>query len=126
MWGKSSRPEASFKKGVPRNYEDSQENTCVGFSFLIFNPLVPGGNKWPYVLKKTCSLKRLRLRYFPVNFAKLLRTPFFIEHLRWMQLNRSSRPEVSRKKVSLEHFFLTEHLQWQLLFEHHLCPWYIP
>ena len=30
--------------------------------------------------------KRLRRRYFSVNFAKFLRTPVFIEHLRWLLL----------------------------------------
>ena len=31
-------------------------------------------------------LKRLQCRYFPVKFAKVLRTPFFTEHLRWLFL----------------------------------------
>ena len=30
--------------------------------------------------------KRLRDKSFPVNFAKLLRTLFFIEHLPWLHL----------------------------------------
>ena len=30
--------------------------------------------------------KRLWHRCFPVNFAKFLRTPFFIEHLEWLLL----------------------------------------
>ena len=36
----------------------------------------------------TLSKRRLwhRCRYFPVNFAKFLRTPFFTEHLRWLLL----------------------------------------
>ena len=50
---------------VSRN---SQENTCASISFLIR----------PATLFK----KRLRHRCFPVNFAKFLATPFFIEHLR--------------------------------------------
>ena len=29
--------------------------------------------------------KRLCHRCFPVNFAKFVRTPFFTEHLRWLQ-----------------------------------------
>ena len=31
--------------------------------------------------------KAKRYRYFPLNFTKFLRTPFFIEHLRWLLLN---------------------------------------
>ena len=39
--------------------------------------------------KEACSFitKRLWHRYFPVNFAKFLRTPFFIEHFWWLLLN---------------------------------------
>ena len=55
MWDKTSRPNVFSEKGVLRNQEDSQENTCVGVSFLIFNPLVPGGNKWSYILKKPAA-----------------------------------------------------------------------
>ena len=32
------------------------------------------------------SKKSLRHRCFPVNFAKFLRTSFFIEHIRWLLL----------------------------------------
>ena len=32
--------------------------------------------------------KRLQHRYFPVKFAKLLRTRSFTEHLRWLPVNR--------------------------------------
>ena len=37
---------------------------------------------------KDCNIikKRLRHRCFPVKFAKLLRTTFFTEHLRWLLL----------------------------------------
>ena len=34
----------------------------------------------------TLYKKRLQLRCFPDNFAKFLRGPFFIEHLRWLIL----------------------------------------
>ena len=37
----------------------------------------------------TLLKKRLWRGYFFVNFAKFLRTPFFIEHLRWMPLNKN-------------------------------------
>ena len=40
-----------------------------------------------YFIKK----ERLWHRCFPVNFAKFLRTTFFIEHLWWLLLNRIMR-----------------------------------
>ena len=61
---RSSHQRCSIKKDVLKNFADSQENTCAGFSgFSAF----PG----PATLFK----KRLWHRRFPVNFAKYLRTP---------------------------------------------------
>ena len=74
-------------------------------------------------------------RCFPVNFSKFSRTPFFIEHLRWLLLkakSRSSLQEVFCKKGVFENFanqgcfpvdfakfskthFFIEHLRWLLL-----------
>ena len=48
---------------------------------LVPEPLVNN------VAGQTLSKKRLRYRCFPVDFAKFLRTPFLIEHLRWLLLN---------------------------------------
>ena len=45
--------------------QNSQENTCDRVSFLI---------------------KLTLAQVFPVNFAKFLRTPFFIEYLWWLLL----------------------------------------
>ena len=53
--------------------QDSQENTCARVSFKKFADL----------RSVTLLKKRLWHSYFPVNFAKFLRTPFLIEHLRW-------------------------------------------
>ena len=41
---------------------------------------------WSHLLKRPATLlkKRLWHRRFPVNFVKFLRTPNFIEHLRWL------------------------------------------
>ena len=39
------------------------------------------------VLESLFSKKRLQDRYFPVKFAKFLKTPFFTELLRWLLLN---------------------------------------
>ena len=50
---------------------------CKG---LFFNRVV--GLRPATLLKK-----RLWHGYFPVNFAKFLRIPFYIEHLRWLFLN---------------------------------------
>ena len=52
----------------------SLENTCAGV-FLI--------------KLQACNFiqKKLQQRCFPAKFAKLLRTPFFIEHLRWLLLS---------------------------------------
>ena len=52
----------SKKKGVLKVIAKLAENTCVRFSF------------------STLFKKRLRYRCFPVNFAKILRTPFSREH----------------------------------------------
>ena len=51
-------PGCSVRKGVLRNLQNSQENTCAG--------LIPA----------TLFKKRLWLRCFLVKFAKFLRTPF--------------------------------------------------
>ena len=60
----------SLKKVFLKISQNSQENTCARDSFLIE----------PATLLK----KDLWYRYFPVNFAKFLRTLFFREHLRWL------------------------------------------
>ena len=52
-------------------WQNSQENTCAGVSLIIKLQAQPA----------TSLKKRLRHRYFPVNFAKFLGTPFTIEHL---------------------------------------------
>ena len=57
----------SVKKVFLEILSNSQENTWARVSFLI-----------------SC---RLWHRCFPVNFAKFLRTPFFMEHLWWLLLN---------------------------------------
>ena len=56
--------------------QNSPENTCTGVSFLIKLQAAPA----------TLLKKRFRYRCFPVNFAKILKTRFFIEHLRWLLL----------------------------------------
>ena len=62
----------SVKKVFLEIWQNSQENTCGRASFSI---------KLQALLKE-----RLWRRCFPVNFAKFLRPPFLIEHLRWLLL----------------------------------------
>ena len=64
----------SVKKVFLEILQNSQENTCARDSFLIKLQARPA----------TLLKKSLWHRCFPVNFAKLLRTPFFIEHLWWL------------------------------------------
>ena len=40
--------------------------------------------------------KRLQYRYFPMKFAKFLRTPFFTEHLWWLLLSALKKYIFSR------------------------------
>ena len=39
-----------------------------------------------FLLKKDCIKKRLQYACFPMKYAKILRTSFFIEHLQWLLL----------------------------------------
>ena len=60
-------PELLCKKVILEISRNSQENTCARDSFLI---KLQGG-------PATLSKKSLWHMYFPINFAKFLRTPFF-------------------------------------------------
>ena len=62
---------SSVKNMFLKMSQNSQENTCVGVSFFMVS---------------LCKVAGLRLRHscFLLNFAKFLRTHFFIEHLRWL------------------------------------------
>ena len=69
---KSSRPEMFCKKDVLKNLAKFTGNTCARVFFFK---------------------KRLWHRCFSVNFAKFLRTPFFIEHL-WRLLREKNNVKV--------------------------------
>ena len=58
----------SVKKVFLKILQNSQENTCARVSFRVAG-LMPG----------TLLKKRLWQRFFSVNFAKILRTPFLTE-----------------------------------------------
>ena len=63
------------EKGVLRNFTKfTIKHRCQS---LFFN--------------KTLLKKRLYHRCFPVNFVKFLRTPFYIEHLWWLLLDRPTQ-----------------------------------
>ena len=65
--GKTAPAGVLQKKLFLRIYQNLQENTCPRVSLLIIFSLLK---------------KRLWHWYFPVNFVKCLRTPFFTEYLR--------------------------------------------
>ena len=66
------------KKGVLRNFAKfTGKHLCQSLFFNNVEALRPA----------TLLKKRLWHRCFPVNCAKFLRTPFFIEHLWWLLVN---------------------------------------
>ena len=75
----SSLPEVFFKKRVLSNFEIfTGKHLCQS----LFFSRVAG-------LKKSflaCNFIRFWHRFFPVNFAKFVRTSFLIENLRWLLL----------------------------------------
>ena len=74
---RSSHRRRSAKKVVLRSFAKFiGKQLCQS---LFFNKVA--GLRLATVLKK-----RLWHRCFPLNFAKFLRTPFFIENLRWLLL----------------------------------------
>ena len=69
---RSSRQMCSMRKGVLRNFTKfTGKHLCQS---LFFNKVA--GLRFAPLLRK-----RLWGRFFPVNFAKFLRTPFRIEHV---------------------------------------------
>ena len=71
---RSSHREVFCKKGALRNLAKFTEK-------YLWQSLFEVSIKLQALLKK-----RLWRRCFPVNFAKFQRTPFLIEHLRWLIL----------------------------------------
>ena len=95
-WKKSrSRPEVFCQKGFLKISQNSQESTCTGVFFIGVTDL----SLFCKTKVNGCFLKpRLLLNWieqfpefqsddvFLVNFAKILRTIFFTERLRWLPL----------------------------------------
>ena len=74
---RSSHRKCSVKKGALRNFAKfTGKQLCQSLFF----------NKVAGLRPATLLKKRLWHRCFPVNFAKFLRTPFLVEHLRWLLL----------------------------------------
>ena len=68
----------SYRKGVIKNFVKTTGKKLRRSLFF---------NKVACLSPATLLKKRLRQRCFPVNFPKLLRTPFYTEHLRWLLLS---------------------------------------
>ena len=77
----------SAKKVFLEISQNSQENTCAS---LYFNK----------VAGLTLSKQRL-WQYFPVTFAKFLRTLFLTEHLRWLLLYKIIKASINTILVTL-------------------------
>ena len=78
-------PGGVLKKGVLENFAKCTGKHLCQSLFL---------NKVAGLRPATLLKERLWHRSFPVNFAKFLRTPYFIEHLWWLF---QSCPESFRK-----------------------------
>ena len=74
---RSSRPEVFCEKDVLRNFAKFTEVHLRQSLFL---------NKIAGLIACKFVKKRLLHRWFPVNFAKLLKISFFTEHLWWLLL----------------------------------------
>ena len=96
MTSRKQPPEVFSEKCVLKNFA-KQLNICVKVSFLIMLQARPAA-----LLKK-----RPWQRCFPVNFAKLLRTPFLIEDLRWVLLTGET---INTKAEKLKHLTANDKL----------------
>ena len=69
---RSSRPEVFCEKGVLRNFEKTQENTCARVSFLIS------------CRAEACNFikKEALAQVFSCEFYEISKNIFFTEHLR--------------------------------------------
>ena len=83
-----------YKKPKPFSFYMWLGKQAEIFEFLKINKNLPFFSKaviWRSSVKKVdlelYFKKRLQHRYFPVNFVKFLRTPFFTEHLPWLLLS---------------------------------------
>ena len=95
---RSIGPKMFCKKSVLKNFAKlTGKQLC---QVLFFNKVA--GLRPPTLLKK-----RLWPRCFPVNFAKFLRAPFFIEHHRWLIPSSNTAIHVMSTKSSF-HFGISQ------------------
>ena len=74
---RSSHPDVFCNKGVLKNFRKFKEkNLCWSLYFTNIAGLRPA----------TLLKKRHRHRFFPVNFANVIRTPIYIEQFLWLFL----------------------------------------
>ena len=74
---RSSHPEVFCKTGVLRNFANfTGKHLCQNLFF----------NKVASLRPPTLLRKRFWHTYFPLNFVKFLRRPFYTEHLWWVLL----------------------------------------
>ena len=91
---RSSTPEVFCKEGALRNFAKfTIKHLCHSLFF----------NKVAGVRPATLLKKRPWHRYFPVNFAKFLRTPFPTEHLRSLLLDIITKYEKRQKYLPIMH-----------------------
>ena len=79
---RSSFSQVFFKLGVSKKFHNIHRKAPVSES--LFDK-VAGLKAYNF------NKKRLQHRCFPVKLAKVLRTPFFTEHLWWLLLNKFRR-----------------------------------
>ena len=103
-----SRPEVFCQKGVLGNCAKFTGKHMRQYLFL---------NKVPGLRPATIFKKRLLDRYFPVNFAKILRSLFYVKHLWWLLLYLPIY-NLLNTKFCLDLKLVT------LLYQHSLLAWF--
>ena len=95
----------SVKKLFLEISQNSQENTCTRFSFLI-------------KLQVSFLINRLCHRCFPVNFEKFLRTSLLQNTSGLQLIKKEALEQVFSCEFCeiLRTLFVTEHLRWLLLY----------
>ena len=61
------------------------------------------GDKRQMIFNKVAGLEKTTS--FPVNFEKLLRTPFFLQHLQWLLLCNSTKHEWTQKHFLINIYY---------------------
>ena len=89
QWTEAVAQRCPMKRVLLEISQNPQENTCARVSILIKM------QAWGLQVRPaTLLIKSFWRRWFPVNFAKFLRKPFFKEHLRWLLLSEESNDSI--------------------------------